>query len=51
LSIRGSNPGDHGNKDDANENDVRAFLGGTGVKCQLVSVSHVFFLPFDAHAS
>jgi hypothetical protein len=36
---------------DANEKDLRGFLGGAGVKCQLVSVSHVFFLPFDAHTS
>lgn len=36
---------------DANETDIRAFLGGTGLKCELVQVSHVFFLPFDAHTS
>jgi hypothetical protein len=36
---------------DASERELRGYLGGAGVTCELVSVSRVFFLPFDAHTS
>jgi hypothetical protein len=35
----------------ATDKDVRSYLGDSGVTCVLVQVSHVFFLPFDAHGS
>jgi hypothetical protein len=35
----------------SSEQDMRGYLGTNGVKCVLVQVSHVFFLPFDAHGS
>jgi hypothetical protein len=50
LSLRGR-PIDIVTVYDANERDLRAYLGAGGVSCVLVQVSHVFFLPFDAHGS
>jgi hypothetical protein len=35
----------------ATDHDLRAYLGTPGLTCVLVQVSHVFFLPFDAHGS
>jgi hypothetical protein len=35
----------------ANENDLRSYLGNNGVRCVLVHVASIFFLPFDPHGS
>lgn len=35
----------------ANERDLRTYLGDNGVRCVLVRVATVFFLPFDPHGS
>jgi hypothetical protein len=35
----------------ANERDLRGYLGDNGVRCVLVRVATVFFLPFDPHGS
>jgi len=35
----------------ANERDLRSYLGDNGVRCVLVRVATVFFLPFDPHGS
>ena len=35
----------------ANDHDLRSYLGDNGVRCVLVRVASVFFLPFDPHGS
>lgn len=35
----------------ANERDLRSYLGDNGVRCVLVRVATIFFLPFDPHGS
>jgi hypothetical protein len=35
----------------ANERDLRSYLGDNGVRCVLVRLASVFFLPFDPHGS
>jgi hypothetical protein len=51
LNLNGRRPVDIVTVYDANERELRAYLGSGGVSCVLVQVSHVFFLPFDAHGS
>jgi hypothetical protein len=51
LNPNGRRPVDIVTVYDANESELRAYLGSGGVSCVLVQVSHVFFLPFDAHGS
>jgi len=35
----------------ANATSLRSYLGAPGMRCVLVQVKRVFFLPFDAHTS
>ena len=35
----------------ANERDLRSYLGDDGVRCVLVRLATIFFLPFDPHGS
>jgi len=35
----------------ANDQDLRSYLGDNGVRCVLVRVASIFFLPFDPHGS
>ncbi|HTZ04236.1 MAG TPA: hypothetical protein VMB53_00605 [Gaiellaceae bacterium] len=35
----------------ANDQELRSYLGDNGVRCVLVRVASIFFLPFDPHGS
>jgi hypothetical protein len=50
ISVR-SRPLDLVEVYNASEPDLRTLLGARQVKCELVRISSIFFLPFDAHTS